>query len=177
MHRSFVVAVAALCGMGLAPAAASASVTYFYGCKINPTNSRDGGMVGRVDLHGPITFAFTVATPLTAHLAGSDIAPSALSWTASAGKPTSTVTSTDVYPFLRFFASTDGTGTLTAGNIVASATSPVLPNPPGYDEQFLFDQNISGSDTAVHFTELAFGQPIGGALCSSGCGAGDMKRT
>ena len=65
----------------------SATTTYFYAGMINPTNSRDGGVVNKVGLHAPMTFTFTTADPIAPNSDIFNDAGAVLSWTASAGQP------------------------------------------------------------------------------------------
>jgi hypothetical protein len=157
--------------------ALATDTTYFYGGKINPTNSRDGGIVNYVDLHAPMTFEFTVAAPLAANLLDSTITGSVLSWTASAGKPTSTIAST--YPQAqlgRLRLSTNALGVITNWNIVASATNPALGThiiqglPYGISPEFYFENDGGGDSDSVRFYENAYSQNTGGAICSGTCG-------
>ncbi len=167
-------------GLALAFALATpaiATTTYVYGGHINPTNSRDGGILAYVDLHAPMTFEFTVASPLATNLANATITASVLSWTASAGKPTSTITSTDPHALLtRLRLSTNALGVITNWNIVASATDPALPTrlvrgvPYGISPNFYFENDGGGYVDSVRFIEDAFSQNTGGALCSGTCG-------
>ena len=170
----------AIFGLALTFAVATpalATTTYVYGGHINPTNSRDGGILAYVDLHAPMTFEFTIAAPLAANLINTTITASILSWTASAGKPTSTIASN--YPsahLTRLRLTTNALGTITSWNIFASATDPALGThivrglPYGTSPTFYFENDGGGYSDSVEFIENAFGQNTGGAICSGTCG-------
>ena len=173
----YLMKVATILAAGLAASSALAVSTYHYSGKVNPTNSRDGGIVNYVGLHSAMTFEFTIASPLAANLGSVELKASALSWTASAGLPTSTITSGDPHASLgRLRLTTDATGAITHFFIVVSATDPALPTrliqgqPYGVSPSFLFDHAVGPGADSVRFIEDAFGQNTGGAVCGTTCG-------
>ncbi|MBC7522164.1 MAG: PEPxxWA-CTERM sorting domain-containing protein [Sandarakinorhabdus sp.] len=122
-------------------------------------------------------FEFTVASPLAANLLNSVITGSVLSWTASAGKPTSTIRS--AYPQAQLGGlrlSTNAQGVVTTWNIVASATNPALGTflyrglPYGITPDFYYQNEAGSYSDSVRFIENATSRNTGGATCPGTCG-------
>ena len=168
MKRQFLAATAGLIVILTTASPALASVTYLYGGSPTPTNSRDGGIVSYIDQHAPVTFAFTVATPLATNLSAFDIKASILSWTASGGKAQSTVGSSDINAYLnRVRLYTDGAGNITSWNIFGSANIAALPSD---DLEFYFD-SVSGPHDTLSWYPARSGITLGRAVSVSTAGS------
>ena len=147
-----------------------ADVKYHYSGH-TATNSEATSAYPYVPLHAPMTFDFTVASPLAANLANVNILPSVLSWSATGGTLLSTITSADPNPYTSLGPgwiriSTDASGYITTYSIVVQASVAVQPDT---EAQFQFART---QITSTQAGETFYGYSIshdGGPFVAASC--------
>ena len=160
----------------------TAAVNYHYSGQINPINTRAVDGVTYVAANAPITFDFTIDSPLAANLDHFYVT-NTLDWAASAGSPGSTITNAVAAAFLtRLYLNTDSTGTITKWNISAVGTPAVLAESKKQLE-FYFDSYDSYmsipvfSDVITYYNGKYRGGILGAVNCTN-CGTrGAFSRT